>query len=203
MTMHLRQIPLITNLLERNWAVDTTFASASQVQVLFAEAQQLWQRGAFHAAGIGRNAERHAEVRGDQVLWLEQGITPEALGFVAQSLEPLREAINAAGYLGLYEFEGHFAFYPAGAFYARHLDQFRNLGERLVSVVLYLNEGWLPQEGGELCLYTPESSREPTTRITPKAGTLVCMLSQQVPHEVKPAGRARWSLTGWFRRRSL
>lgn len=201
--MHTRQISLITDLLERSWAVDTAFASASQMQVLSAEARQLWQRGAFHAAGIGRNAEKHTEVRSDQVLWLDHGITPEALGFVAESLEPLREAINAVAYLGLYEFEGHLAFYPPGAFYARHLDQFRDQGERLVSVVLYLNEGWLPEEGGELCLYTPESHQEPAARITPQAGTLVCMLSEQVPHEVQPATRERWSLTGWFRRRPL
>ena len=39
---------------------------------------QKWKAGAFHAAGIGHHGERHAEVRSYQVLWLEQGITPEA-----------------------------------------------------------------------------------------------------------------------------
>ena len=67
---------LVSDLLGRNWAVDRAFASAPQVQRLSAEAQRLWQAGAFHAAGIGHHGERHAEVRSDQVLWLEQGITP-------------------------------------------------------------------------------------------------------------------------------
>jgi SM-20-related protein len=201
--MHSHLAPLVGDLFERNWSVDKAFASASQVRTLSTEAQRLWQRGAFHAAGVGRSADRRAEVRSDEVLWLEAGLTPEASGFVTQILEPLRAAINATGYLGLYEFEGHYAFYPPGAFYARHLDQFRDQGERLVSVVLYLNDGWLPEEGGELCLYTPDSLQEPVARIAPQAGTLVCLLSEQIPHEVKPARRGRWSLTGWFRRRPL
>ena len=115
----------------------------------------------------------------------------------------MREAINAAGYLGLYEFEGHFAFYPPGAFYMRHLDQFRDQGERLVSVVLYLNDNWSPEEGGELCLYDSETAQEPRVTIMPQGGSLVCLLSEQTPHEVKPARRGRWTLTGWFRRRPL
>ena len=32
-------------------------------------------------------------------------------------------------------------------------------------------------------------------------GTLVCFLSERFEHEVLPATRSRWSLTGWFRSR--
>ncbi|MGB2150512.1 MAG: 2OG-Fe(II) oxygenase, partial [Cobetia amphilecti] len=36
----------------------------------------------------------------------------------------------------------------------------------------------------------------------PEAGTFVCFLSEQIPHEVLPTHQARASVTGWFRRNS-
>lgn len=194
---------LVNDLGSHNWALCKDFLAPDMVASLRNEALQLWEQGAFAAAGIGRGAGRHPEIRGDQVLWLDAALTPVAQRFVQQELEALRLAINQATYLGLHEFEGHFAVYPSGSHYARHLDQFRQGGERLVSLVLYLNKGWEHGDGGELCLYMDDSQSPATVTIEPRAGSLVCFLSERIPHEVKPARRERLSLTGWFRRRAL
>lgn len=42
---------------------------------------------------------------------------------------------------------------PTGAFYRRHLDRFRDDDRRMVSAVLYLNEDWQPQDGGQLRMF--------------------------------------------------
>ncbi len=108
--------------------------------------------------------------------------------------------INASLFLGLEDFEGHFALYPPGAYYQKHVDRFRDDDARTVSAVLYLNRDWSVEQGGELRMYFPD---ERTLDLPPLAGRLVVFLSGEFPeHEVLPASRERLSLTGWFRRRS-
>ena len=177
-----------------------SFLPAQRSAALRYEAVTLQDEGRFTTAGVGHAALQRHEVRGDRILWLEHGNAPQAQRCVQHELEALRYAINASTYLGLYEFEGHYACYPAGARYARHLDRFQDGGERVVSLVLYLNEAWTAEDGGELCLYP--AGMEQGVKIQPQEGTLVCFLSEQVPHEVLPARRARLSLTGWYKRRA-
>jgi SM-20-related protein len=65
-------------------------------------------------------------------------------------------------------------------------------------VVVYLNPGWQPVDGGELVIYTDEVDQD-SIRVTPAFGTLVVFLSEDFPHEVLPAQRDRYSIAGWFR----
>ncbi|MNJ01133.1 hypothetical protein D3C73_1606640 [compost metagenome] len=68
----------------------------------------------------------------------------------------------------------------------------------MVSAVVYLNDGWLPEHGGQLRMYL---DNDRVYDVEPVGGCLVVFLSGEVPHEVLPATRDRLSLTGWFRRR--
>ena len=183
----------------RRWAVTDDWLPAPRVAALRAEAEALESEGRFHDAGIGRDGVRHERVRGDRVMWFESGVSPEANRLLRDELESLRYAINAETYLGLYEFEGHYTCFPPGAHYARHVDRFQDGGERVVSMVLYLNDRWTDEVGGALCLYP--GAVEGPVKILPQAGTLVCFLSDHIPHEVLPSQRMRWSLTGWYKRR--
>jgi SM-20-related protein len=90
--------------------------------------------------------------------------------------------------------------YPAGAIYARHRDRFRDDDARVISCVLYLNEGWQASDGGALRIHMPEGGWRD---VIPLAGTLVVFLSERFVHEVLAATRSRLALTGWFRRRAL
>lgn len=110
----------------------------------------------------------------------------------------IRQALNRELFLGLFEFEGHFAHYPPGGFYKRHRDSFHGAANRVVSMVTYLNSDWRPGDGGELVLYGEDEVTEIAT-IEPRAGTLVLFLSEEIPHEVRPASRDRNSIAGWFR----
>ena len=190
-------------LIETDWVSRARFLPAGRIAALRRESEALRAAGAFRAAGIGHHAERRGDVRGDEILWLGGAVdAPEAGRLFREEFAALQRIINAETFLGLDEFEGHYAAYPPGAGYARHLDRFREQNRRMVSLVLYLNADWTPDDGGELCLYAAADADEPAVRIRPEAGTLVCFLSEQVPHEVKAARRTRLSLTGWFRRRA-
>ena len=152
----------------------------------------------FRPAGIGRDDEFHKNrfVRNDRIHWLEGDET--FLSSYRTWAESLRLAVNRRLFLGLYEYECMFAHYPEGAFYKRHIDAFQNGTNRRLSTVLYLNPIWGSKDGGELLMYAPDSDKV-INRISPQMGRLVVFLSEEFPHEVLPAKRARYSLTGWYR----
>jgi SM-20-related protein len=173
---------------------------------------------AFQPAGTGAGGG-HAlrpQVRGDSTLWVEPPGQSNAQRQTLARFETLRLALNRELQLGLFDFECHFALYPPGAGYRRHLDRFTGDagftgdpgftadtgftgdGGRALSCVLYLNRHWRPEDGGQLRLYLPDA---PALEIMPAGGTLVAFLSDRFEHEVLPARRERLSLTGWFRRR--
>ena len=145
----------------------------------------------FDRAGVGRHDDhrRMPSVRGDLIEWLDGG--DEATRWYLDWAELLRLELNRRLFLGLFEFECHFAWYPVGAFYATHVDAFRGESNRVVSTVLYLNPTWEPADGGELVVYEPVDDLEPGALrmrqvVEPRCGTLVVFLSEEFPHEVLP-----------------
>ena len=74
-------------------------------------------------------------------------------GCCLERFETLRLELNRELQLGLLDFECHFAVYPPGAFYRRHLDRFATDDRRTLSCVLYLNDAWSAQDGGALRLH--------------------------------------------------
>lgn len=149
-------------------------------------------------AGVGPGrAQRIANVRSDKVYWLDN---PAAdISVYWQAMELLRQAVNRTFYLGLFDFECHFARYDVGDFYQKHWDAFRGKSNRRLSTIYYLNEQWQPSDGGELLIYQPQDSAQLCQRVQPRAGRLVVFFSEQFAHEVLPAKCVRRSLTGWFR----
>ena len=131
---------------------------------------------------------------------LEPGRGGEAVQLYFDRLDQVRQAVNRSLYLGLEDLESHFAVYPRGAFYKKHLDRFRNDDARTLTAVLYLNQDWPEDAGGEMRLYLDDTCVRHLD-VRPEAGTLVLFLSDRFWHEVLPAGHQRLSVTGWFRRR--
>ena len=159
----------------------------------------------FKTAGVGRELDHQVNrfVRTDEILWLDNDQSSVALQTYLTWIETLRLAINRRLYLGLFDYECHFATYSEGAYYKRHTDAFNGERNRLVSTILYLNPNWQHGDGGELVLYSPAMAgpfeSERTHVVEPTFGKLVLFLSEQFPHEVLVSHKARYSLTGWFR----
>jgi SM-20-related protein len=106
--------------------------------------------------------------------------------------------LNSELFLGLFDYECHYAVYPEGSFYRKHVDAFKGRASRVLTTVLYLNPNWQPEYGGELLMYG-EDDEVPFIKVSPAWGTMVMFLSEHFPHEVLPARATRYSLTGWFR----
>lgn len=154
---------------------------------------------AMSRAGIGRGTDlvKDRSVRRDKIAWLDGYSEPQRLLF--ECFEQIREGLNRRLYLGLKRFEAHYATYHPGDFYKRHLDSFRGRASRVVSLVLYLNEDWGLEDGGELRVFAAADSGQMVGQVRPEAGRAVLFLSEQVPHEVLPARRTRYSIACWFR----
>ena len=197
----LNEQDIVAGLTQFGWCVVPGFLGTNETTALREECRQAHAAGAFHAAGTGRGqAQVRSEVRGDHVLWVDESNAGPALQGVLAQLEALRQSVNQSLFLGLFDLETHFAVYPPGGGYQRHLDRFRDDDRRSLTVILYLNESdWQEQDGG-LLRFWPDPETIPL-EILPAGGTLVTFLSDRFWHEVLPAHRQRLSLTGWFRRR--
>jgi SM-20-related protein len=174
------------------------FLPAVEVAAIRAHIGAVEAAGGFRAAAVGAGAARavRPRVRGDRLAWIDAA-TPVEVALLAR-FEALRLALNEALGLGLFDLEAQYAIYPPGARYARHADRSLQGAERVVSVVLYLNEGWRAEDGGELVLYPATGA----VRVAPLAGTLVAFRSERLEHEVELTRRERHSVVGWFRRRA-
>jgi SM-20-related protein len=175
------------------------------VQRLAAEQRRREETGQLATARVGRGAVAQALGAGErqvQSSWLNVESSAER-DFMAFA-ERLRLAINRRLMLGLFEFEAQFLLYPAGGFYRRHIDALHGGRSRVVSLVAYLNEAWTSEDGGALAVWAAadedvSTAAEPVAEVMPLAGTVVLMLSEQIPHEARVALRQRRAIAGWFR----
>lgn len=157
--------------------------------------------GGFKRAGVGHGTAQEVrdQVRSDHIYWLERSRANEVQTNLWAEFDLLKIAFNRTLYLGLTDFQTHYANYPAGGFYKKHIDSFSKDNSRMVSLVLYLNENWQANHGGELRIYNNNpASLNPHQDVNPIGGTLVCFLSQDFEHEVLISHTGRLSLTGWF-----
>ncbi|MCQ4348669.1 2OG-Fe(II) oxygenase [Pseudomonas stutzeri] len=190
---------ILDDLASRGWSVQPLALPAPLSGELAAECRRRHAAGELARAAVGRGSGQlhDASIRGDHIQWLGRGesaVTDRYLDL----LDRLRVALNRELFLGLEDYECHFALYPPGSFYRRHLDRFRDDDRRTVTTVCYLNDDWQARQGGALRIELADGTEHD---VLPAAGTLVVFMSADFPHEVLPASRERLSLTGWYRRR--
>ena len=192
---------IIDDLAERGWSLQSAFLAHDVTQKLADECRRRYAEGTLAPAGVGRGEEQAVRegIRGDHIHWLEEGQAEVCDAYLAL-MDELRQTLNRELFLGLEEFECHFALYQPGAFYQTHLDRFRDDDSRCVTAVIYLNPDWQPADGGELRMHFADGS---SLDIPPLAGDLLMFLSGDFPHEVLVTQADRLSLTGWFRRRPV
>lgn len=182
-------------LAQQDYVIIDEFLSQEILQSVLVYFNELVEKDAFKKAAIGKTGSEKIieEVRGDYTYWLKSGIDP-----IPQLFEVLTETkglINRLCYLSLADFEFHFAHYPKGSFYKKHLDQFSGRNNRMISMIIYLNEDWVEGDGGELQIY-PKG--KPPLKIAPLMNRCVMFRSDTLLHEVLMANKSRKSITGWM-----
>lgn len=187
-------------LIEKGFIIGADMLPVTLIEDLCTRARQL---NDYHVAAIGRQNNQHIapSIRRDRIHWLEPG-TPVEADYL-QWMNTLKTELNRRLFMGLFDYEAHFAHYPSGAFYGRHYDAFEGRTNRVLTTVLYLNHDWKDSDGGEMMFYPQDSALKakvpPLLTVTPHKGTLAIFLSRYFPHQVARTQRDRYSIAGWFR----
>jgi SM-20-related protein len=152
----------------------------------------------MQSAGIGNELVKDTQqkMRGDKIYWMDKAHDNIFEQEFLQQAEDFIERLNSTCYAGINAYEFHYALYEEGSFYKRHKDQFQNDPNRKFSLVHYLNNDWLEEDGGQLLLY----QKNEVQKILPHSQTAVFFKSDEMDHEVTAAHRSRMSITGWLKR---
>lgn len=195
---------VIEGLMEQKYCVADDFFTADEVTGLRNALKAKYEEDLFKKSAIGNlsNEKVVSAVRGDFILWLDEVNAEGTERMFFNKLQDFTQYLNRTCFMGIAKQEFHYALYPEGTFYKRHLDTFNNDSSRRLSVVCYLNdEDWKPEYGGELTIYFNDNGTETGKDIYPLPGRVVIFESQVLEHEVKPVKQPRLSITGWLKTR--
>ena len=185
----------IDHLAEKGFFIWDDFITKDEVSNLINTIKQDKAAGEFKKAGIGKQVLHQVDssIRGDYIEWVDRQHPAPVVQKFINKMDELRTYINQTCYLGLKDFECHFAIYPEKTFYKKHIDRFQQNAHRVLSFVLYLNENWQKGDGGELGIYPDKEEHI----VEPIAGRLILFRSE-ILHEVLLSHKERISLTGWM-----
>lgn len=192
---------VIEGLLKQQYSVVDNFFNSHEVETLRNILLKKYEEDEFKKSAIGNQFTEQIvkSIRGDFISWIDENDLLPGEDHFFNKINDFILYINRTCFLGIQEREFHYALYPKGTFYKRHLDTFQNDDSRKLSIVCYLNdEDWQPSYGGELVLY-----KEEDVIIYPLKGRVVIFESQTIEHEVKPVEQKRLSITGWLKTRKL
>tara|TARA_Y100001934_G_C12261867_1_gene730432 strand:- start:92 stop:721 length:630 start_codon:yes stop_codon:yes gene_type:complete len=191
---------IITDLTSKQYSIIDNFFTSEEVVSLRQSLLQKYEEDAFKKSAIGNRTNEVIKkaIRGDIILWIDESNINASEQLFFNKINDLKDYLNRTCFLGINQKEFHYAIYPEGTFYKRHLDTFQNDDRRKLSFVCYLNEeDWKPENGGELVLYLEKGEEV----VYPFPGKVVIFESQILEHEVKPVNTQRLSITGWLKTR--
>ncbi|UNY99916.1 2OG-Fe(II) oxygenase [Zhouia spongiae] len=196
---------VIADILDRHYSVVDNFFSAEEVDLLRNSLLQKYEDDRFKKSAVGNRTNEFIEkqIRGDFIHWINENEKNDAEQLFFNRINSLTDYLNRTCFMGILHKEFHYAVYPEGTFYRRHLDTFQNDDRRVLSVVCYLNdESWDLKNGGELTLYLDNDGKEEEMNLYPLPGRVVIFESQLIEHEVKHViASERLSITGWLKTR--
>jgi SM-20-related protein len=185
---------LIDSYLATNVGTVSNFLSIALSAHLADNITALYAADLLLSAGTGNNklVNHDKLVRSDKIYWLDRIHNDVHENIFFDLMDNFVSHLNRTCYAGITGYEFHYTLYEKGAFYKRHLDNFKQNGTRAFSMIMYLNS---EVDGGDLRIYQGDSSRD----ISPNAGKSVFFKSNELEHEVLITHLPRMSITGWLK----
>jgi SM-20-related protein len=177
--------------------ITENFLSLSLATHLKENLNGLYAGQQLSSAGTGNdtNTVHNKLIRSDKIFWLDREHNDPHENEFFDLMDDFIGHLNSTCYTGITGCEFHYTLYEKGSFYAKHIDQFKNNGSRQYSMIMYLNENWKENDGGELCIHHPDRLQN----ITPVQGKSVFFKSSELEHEVLVTNQPRMSITGWLK----
>jgi SM-20-related protein len=189
---------LIVSFIDNQCGISDSFLSDELALRLTANLNSLFAGHQLNPAGMGNDtlAVFNRLTRGDKIYWLDRKHNNTAENDFFDLVDSFVAHLNQTCYTGITGYEFHYTLYETGAFYKKHLDQFKTNNSRQYSMIMYLNIGWVSADGGELCIF-PNNMPQ---LISPLNGKSVFFKSNELEHEVLTTHKPRMSITGWLKR---
>ncbi|MEY2830068.1 MAG: hypothetical protein RIQ33_1926 [Bacteroidota bacterium] len=188
---------LIESFIANKIGVAQHFLNPSLATHLKQNLLQLLQQNKLQTAGTGNEnaALINTNNRSDKIYWLDKKNNNIYENQFFNLIDELVLYLNNTCYTGITGYEFHYTCYPVGSFYKKHFDQFKNNHSRQYSLIMYLNDNWQAEDGGELCIYQNDICQQ----IAPENGKGVFFKSNELEHEVLITNHERLSITGWLK----
>ncbi len=189
---------LIQGLVDSGYGLTDNFLPPDIAEGLRTKLLDHLASGSMHPARVGRkfDYQQNADVRGDVIQWITKDSSNPSEMYFLKHIEEFIAYLNRTCFTTINNYEFHYACYEEGTFYRRHLDQFKTDRGRQFSMVLYLNDNWLPENKGEVSLYIPSGE----IRFQPLINRMLFFKSDVTEHEVHASvGRPRLSIAGWLK----
>jgi SM-20-related protein len=188
---------LIDSFIDNKVGIAENFLSKSLASHLKANLTNLYAGEQLLSAGTGndKTTVHNKLVRSDKIYWLDRSHHDSHENDFFDLMDTFISHLNSTCYTGITGYEFHYTMYETGSFYTRHIDQFKNNGSRQYSMIMYLNEHWQENDGGELCIHHSDHIQN----IQPVNGKSVFFKSSELEHEVLLTNKPRMSITGWLK----
>jgi SM-20-related protein len=188
---------LIDSFIDNKVGITQNFISKQLSLQLKQNLTDFYTGNLFNQAGTGNDQKisHNLNIRGDMIYWLDRKHNDQYENAFFDVMDKFVFHLNNTCYTGITGYEFHYTLYPKGSFYKKHLDQFKTNDSRKYSMIIYLNEDWLEEDGGELCIHHVNSLQN----ISPQNGKSVFFKSSELEHEVLFTNKPRMSITGWLK----
>jgi SM-20-related protein len=188
---------LINSFIENKVGIAENFLSKSLSLHLKENLTTLYADRLLELAGTGGNGSLKFNdlFRSDIIYWLDRKHNNAHENTFFELMDAFVSFLNETCYTGITSYEFHYTLYEKGSFYKKHLDQFQNNDSRKYSMIMYLNDNWKVEDGGELSIHHEDRIEN----ISPANGKSVFFKSSELPHEVLISNKPRMSITGWLK----
>jgi SM-20-related protein len=188
---------LIDSFIENKVGIAENFLSKDLSKHLISNLRGLFKDKLMLSAGTGNDTlvVHDKMYRSDKIYWLDREHNNIHENSFFDLMDTFISHLNRTCYTGITGYEFHYTLYEKGAFYKKHVDQFRNNEVRQYSMIMYLNEDWVEEDGGELCIHHLNHLQN----ISPASGKSVFFKSSELEHEVLITNKSRMSITGWLK----
>jgi len=188
---------LIDSFIENKVGIAENFLSKDLSKHLITNLMGLFKDKLMLSAGIGNDTlvVHDKMYRNDKIYWLDRTHNDVHENSFFDLMDTFISHLNRTCYTGITGYEFHYTLYETGSFYKKHVDQFRNNEVRQYSMIMYLNENWVEEDGGQLCIHHLDNLQN----ISPVSGKSVFFKSSELAHEVLITNKPRMSITGWLK----
>ena len=128
---------IISDIVEQGYSICDSFLEPVVVKHLRKHIKVLYAENELKKAAIGNRVNESIEktIRGDYIQWINERDSNSAEEKFFEAINAFKSYLNATCFMGLLHQEFHYAVYPQGTFYRKHIDTFQNDDRRKLSVV--------------------------------------------------------------------